>query len=268
VISIQDLGIKFEEFPPKGGSFFAGREKVTYKGSLCASQPVYQKWIFRNLCLTVDPGQSVVLLGPSGSGKSLLLKLIAGLLTPSEGEVRLSSQNISMLFQRNALFDSLTVEENLLFPLREKHRGADQDRTFAYQKVNRLLEAVGLKGSEKNYPDEISGGMQKRLGIARALVIDPEIILYDEPTAGLDPITSKTIAQLIQNLRLQFKTTLVTVTNDIQRAYQMGDQIYLLARGRLIAGGNPKQVQDTSHPELKQFIYGLRQGPLTASESA
>src|SRR4029077_2152636 len=133
-----------------------------------------------------------------------------------------------MLFQKNALFDSFTVEENLLFPLKEVKGVTGR---AAETRAAHFLKAVGLKGSENLYPDEISGGMQKRLGIARALIVEPEIILYDEPTAGLDPITPPTIADLIRDLRKKSGSTLVTVTNDMQRAYQIGDRIFLLAEG-------------------------------------
>lgn len=218
-------------------------------------------WVFRGISFEVEAGKSSVLVGPSGHGKSLLLKIIAGLERPSEGSVALRSKNIGMLFQKNALFDSLTVEENLLFPLKERKgvTGAP-----ARERAAKLLKAVGLKGNESLFPHEISGGMQKRLGIARALIVEPEIILYDEPTAGLDPITSKMIAELIQELRRELSGTLLTVTNDMQRAYQIGDQIYLLAQGRLMAGGTPEQIQGTQDASIRQFIYGLKQGPLTS----
>ncbi len=218
------------------------------------------KWIFRNLNLLVQPQQSVVLIGPSGGGKSILLKMVAGLVDRDEGQIELNSKNIGMLFQKNALFDSFTVEENLLFPLRERMGLIGRK---AKEKAAHFLSEVGLKGSESLYPDEISGGMQKRLGIARALIVEPEIILYDEPTAGLDPITSKTIADLIRQLKMETRSTLLTVTNDMQRAYQLGDQIFLLAQGRLILGGTPQEVQNTSNAGIRQFIYGLKTGPLT-----
>lgn len=218
-------------------------------------------WVFRKLDLSVAARESVVLIGPSGGGKSVLLKMIAGLLEPDEGTIELQSKNIGMLFQRNALFDSFTVEENLLFPMKER---LGLEGRAARDKALRFLKAVGLNGSEHLFPNEISGGMQKRLGIARALVVEPEIILYDEPTAGLDPITSRTIAELIRSLREETKSTLVTVTNDMHRAYQLADRILLLAQGRLIEGGSPAQVQQSGEPMLRQFIYGLTQGPLTS----
>jgi len=218
-------------------------------------------WVFHQISMQVKPQESVVLIGPSGSGKSILLKMIVGLIAADEGSVALGSQNIGMLFQKNALFDSFTVQENLLFPLRERRKITG---TPAKKLAAHFLSAVGLKGCEELYPDEISGGMQKRLGIARALIVQPEIILYDEPTAGLDPITSKTIADLIQDLRCESKSTLLTVTNDMQRAYQLGDRLFLLAQGRLTFGGTPKEVQSTQDPSIRQFIYGLKKGPLTS----
>ena len=218
------------------------------------------RWIFRNVTLRVSEGESVVLIGPSGGGKSVLLKCVAGLIKPDEGRIDLQTENLGMLFQKNALFDSLTVEDNLLFPMKERLglTGAP-----ARERASKFLTAVGLKGNERLFPSEISGGMQKRLGIARALVVKPQVILYDEPTAGLDPITSRSIADLIRELRAQEGSTLLTVTNDMQRAYQIGDRICLLAHGQLTPGGSASQVQETSDPALKQFIYGLPQGPLT-----
>jgi phospholipid/cholesterol/gamma-HCH transport system ATP-binding protein len=211
--------------------------------------------------LHVSDKESVVLVGPSGGGKSVLLKTVAGLLPCDEGKIELGTKNVGMLFQKNALFDSFTCEENLLFPLKERKGviGAEAKRLAA-----QFLESVGLKGTQNLFPDEISGGMQKRLGIARALIVEPELILYDEPTAGLDPITSRTIADLIRELRAKTGSTLLTVTNDMQRAYQLGDRVCLLAQGKLVDGGTPAQVQATQDPAIRQFIYGLRQGPLTS----
>jgi phospholipid/cholesterol/gamma-HCH transport system ATP-binding protein len=222
------------------------------------------RWIFRDVSLTVKARESVALVGPSGAGKSTLLKTVAGLLSPDEGHLTLGSRNVGMLFQKNALFDSLTCEENLLFPLKERMGVIGQK---ARDRAIHFLTEVGLKDSARLYPDEISGGMQKRLGIARALIVEPEVILYDDPTAGLDPITSRKIADLIRKLREEVGSTLLTVTNDMQRAYQIGDRVCLLAQGRLIDGGTPEQIQSTENPAIRQFIYGLKQGPLTSGLS-
>ncbi|MBL7714613.1 MAG: ATP-binding cassette domain-containing protein [Bdellovibrionales bacterium] len=220
----------------------------------------FDRWIFRSLNLSVADGESVVIIGPSGQGKSVLLKMIAGLLPCDEGQIQVPAHHLGMLFQKNALFDSLTVRENLTFPLRER-LGIRGEKAEALSKE--MLSAVGLSGSENLYPDEISGGMQKRLGIARALIVDPEILIFDEPTAGLDPITSKKIADLIRSLKAKKKLTSVTVTNDVHRAYQLGDRIFLLSQGRLLGGLSPEQTQKTEIPEIRQFILGLKQGPLT-----
>ena len=217
-------------------------------------------WLFRGVSLDVPSGSSAALVGPSGSGKSVLLKIVAGRIDSEEGLVETDRAELGMLFQKNALFDSMTVQENLLFPHRERKRieGAP-----ARERAKWFLREVGLAGNEALFPDELSGGMQKRLGIARALIVEPSVILYDEPTAGLDPITSRMIADLIKKLRGDRESTLLTVTNDMQRAYQLGDHVYLLAQGKILGGGTPMEVQNTQDPALRQFIYGLKKGPLT-----
>jgi phospholipid/cholesterol/gamma-HCH transport system ATP-binding protein len=232
VIRIQDLGKKFD-----------------------------RDWLFRLVSIDIPTGASAALVGPSGSGKSILLKIVAGLIEPTEGTIQTHREELGMLFQKNALFDSLTVEENLLFPLKERKGIVGAEAT---KRARWFLKEVGLAGNESLYPDEISGGMQKRLGIARALIVEPKVILYDEPTAGLDPITSRMIADLIRKLRGDREATLLTVTNDMQRAYQLGDRVYLLAQGRVSGGGTPQEIQNTKDPAIRQFIYGLKQGPLTS----
>lgn len=216
--------------------------------------------LFRNLSLSILAGESLALMGPSGSGKSTLLRLIAGLDAPTRGTVTVETKNVGMLFQKNALFDSMSVVENLLFPLKENKGLVGRP---ARVRAEDALEAVGLSAARDLYPDEISGGMQKRLGIARALIVEPELILYDEPTAGLDPVTSRTIAQLILDLKKQSGSTVVTVTNDVQRALQLGSRICMLALGRWIEGGSPDQVRASRDPSIRQFTRGLAKGPLT-----
>lgn len=213
---------------------------------------IRDRCILEHLNLHIAPREAFGIIGPSGAGKSVILRMMAGLLAPSTGSIRVDSRKISMLFQKNALFDSMSLIQNLLVPLSEtcNIRGAEaEDRSME------LLKAVGLDHAAHLHPDEISGGMQKRLGIARALIIEPEVILYDEPTAGLDPITSRSIAELMLGLHEKNKTTLVMVTNDLQRAYQVAHRIAFCHDQHLVDYGSPAEVKTTTDPVLRHFIY-------------
>ncbi len=227
----------------------------------------FQTPVLQRVSFTVERGRSYVILGQSGVGKSVLLKTLASLILPDEGHVRIDSRNVGMLFQKNALFDSLSVHENLEFPLRERMRLPSFDRK---KRVERFLEWVGLAGAGALSPSELSGGMQKRLGIARALIVEPEVLFYDEPTAGLDPITSRVIAELILRLKKEFGTTIVVVTSDVMRAHQMADSIGLLVRkpngAELIQAGTPDEAKASLDPSIQQFLTGRTQGPLTATD--
>ena len=214
--------------------------------------------ILENVNLHVPAQQAFSIIGPSGAGKSILLKIIAGLIPPSRGTVEIRSEKICMLFQKNALFDSFTLLENLLLPLAET---VGIEGNEATDRSMNMLEAVGLAHAAQLYPDEISGGMQKRLGIARALIIEPEFILYDEPTAGLDPITSRSIADLMIELHRKNKTTLIMVTNDLQRAYQVSDQIAFCFAKSLRLLGSPTEVKNTSDQKIRDFIYSNALNP-------
>jgi phospholipid/cholesterol/gamma-HCH transport system ATP-binding protein len=206
-----------------------------------------------------------------------LLKLVAGLVEPQRGRVLIGGKDfrrisrkeraavmrsMGMLFQKNALFDSLTVGENLAFPLRETTGLKEPE---IQEKVREFLAYVELSHARDLFPDEISGGMQKRVGIARALILNPEIILYDDPTAGLDPITSRVIIELIIRLNRQFKTTVLAVTNDMNRAYQMADQIGMVVDHTVILTGDVEATQRNPDPRVQQFIHGALEGPLTAA---
>ena len=233
--------------------------------------------ILDDVSFSVAAGETVVLIGPSGQGKSTLLKLMAGLIKPREGTVAIEGHNfqsmssedrdalakkIGMLFQKNALFDSLTSVENVAFPLREV-AGERANAKMAIAIAEKFLEAVGIAHARDLLPDEISGGMQKRLGIARALALDPQIVFYDDPTAGLDPITSRKIVQLIMDLREKRNSTVVAVTNDMHRAYQLADRIFMVVDKAVIDCGSPQETQNHKDPRVSQFIRGLLQGPLT-----
>ncbi len=231
--------------------------------------------LFQNVNLSIAAGESFVIVGPSGGGKSLILKLFAGLVTPQQGEVLVKGKNLKeldeeerqkimltmgMLFQKNALFDSLRVGENIAFPLAEvQHKSAQEIQ----QKIEYFLKEVGLSHTKDLFPVQMSGGMQKRLGIARALALDPEIILYDDPTAGLDPLTSRKIIDLIIRLQKEKNSTVVAITNDMMRAYQLADRIGVLVDGELLVTGNIEQTKNHQDPRVRQFIRGELEGPLT-----
>ena len=172
-------------------------------------------------------------------------------------------RRMGMLFQKNALFDSLTVLENICFPLREL---TDLSEAEIVSKARVFLEAVGLEQAGDRYPDEISGGMQKRLGIARALALEPEIIFYDDPTAGLDPITSRKIIDLILDLKKKRGSTVVAITNEMARAYQMADTIAMVVEQTVIETGSVEETKRSSESRVKQFIRGDLIGPLTEAE--
>ncbi len=232
--------------------------------------------ILDDITLRVKKGECLVLIGPSGHGKTVLLKTMAGLIKPTSGISKIYDKNwvtlsnkdrqtilkkIGMLFQKNALFDSLTCGENIAFPLRETTNLNESD---IKTKVEFFLDAVGIPHAKNLFPDEISGGMQKRLGIARALALNPEMIFYDDPTAGLDPITSRKIIELIIQLKKERGSTVVAITNDMNRAYQMADRINLICSKELIATGSPEETKRFQDPRVQQFIHGATNGPITA----
>jgi phospholipid/cholesterol/gamma-HCH transport system ATP-binding protein len=235
--------------------------------------------VLSNVSLRIEKGRSYVLVGPSGTGKTVILKIMGGILPPTEGKVLVDGHDLyklhdqdrakimrkmGMLFQKNALFDSLTCGENIAFPLRETTTLGD---SAILDRVNYFLDAVGLSHAINLYPDEISGGMQKRLGIARALALDPEIIFYDDPTAGLDPITSRKIIDLIKDLQKKRGATVVAITNEMNRAYQMADVVGLVVGKSITITGNPAETRAHTDPRVKQFINGELTGPLTKDQT-
>lgn len=231
--------------------------------------------VLKSVDVDVKKGECFVIVGPSGHGKTSLLKTMSGLISPQNGKVfieqqdwltlsnnerSLSLKKMGVLFQRNALFDSLTCLENICFPLRETTRLSEWEIA---KKAEYYLDSVGIIHARDLYPDEISGGMQKRLGIARALALDPEIVFYDDPTAGLDPITSKKIVELILRLKSERNSTVIAVTNDMNRAYQMADRIAMVVDQSLLILGSPEQAKTHADPRVHQFLRGLAEGPLS-----
>ncbi|WP_283818602.1 ATP-binding cassette domain-containing protein [Jatrophihabitans telluris] len=234
--------------------------------------------IWQDVTLTLPPGEISVMLGPSGTGKSVFLKTLVGLLKPDRGSILIRDVNLAkcsehqlyetrklfgVLFQDGALFGSMNLFDNIAFPLREHTRKSESDiRSIVMEK----LEMVGLTGTEKKLPGEISGGMRKRAGLARALVLDPEIILFDEPDSGLDPVRVAYLNQLIVDLNAVTDSTFLIVTHDIGTARTVPDNLGLLFRRELVMFG-PREVLLTSEePVVKQFLNGRREGPIGMSE--
>lgn len=232
--------------------------------------------VLRGVNLRVEKGESVTIIGGSGSGKSVLLKHIIGLLFPDRGRVVVDGQIVNelddnglnelrkkfgMLFQGAALFDSLTVWENVGFGLKQHTNLSD---TAIRKLATEKLALVGLKDVEDKMPSELSGGMKKRVGLARAIAMDPAIILYDEPTTGLDPITADAINDLIIDLRKKLGVTSVAITHDMHSAYKISDRIAMLYKGQIIETGTPDEIKNTTNPIVRQFITGSAVGPITA----
>jgi len=230
--------------------------------------------VLNRLNLMVPRGKITAVIGPSGEGKSVLLKHMIGLMRPDSGQVRVDGENIStmgrdslnrvrekfgMLFQNAALFDSMTVFENVAFPLEEKTRLSPAE---IRDKVHEALSHVGLSGVDRKFPDELSGGMKKRVGLARALLLDPRIILFDEPTTGLDPIICRAIHQLIRDTHSRFGFTAVVVSHEIPEIFDISDYVAMLYRGEIIAAGTPADIQGSTHPVVRQFITGSLEGPI------
>lgn len=233
-------------------------------------------YVLRGVDLTINKGETTVIIGRSGCGKSVLLKLIMGLLKPDEGEILVNGDSVAsmndkqlsrlrqkfgMLFQASALFDSMTVDENVGLGLREHTELAEVE---IRQKVIEKLKMVGLSDIEHEKPAELSGGMKKRVGLARAIAMDPEYVLYDEPTTGLDPIMADVINELIINLRNTISITSIAVTHDIVSAYKIADRIAMLYEGKIIFVGTPEEVKNTDHAVVRQFIEGSAEGPIPA----
>jgi len=232
--------------------------------------------VLRGVNLKIEKGKTFVIIGRSGCGKSVLIKHIIGILKPDKGRILINGRDITklderglnevrkrfgMLFQGAALFDSLTVEENVAFGLR---RHTNLSREEIRRIVNEKLGLVGLARNGFLKPAELSGGMKKRVGLARAIAMDPEIVLYDEPTTGVDPIMADAINGLIIELHDKLKITSIAVTHDMASAYKIADRIAMLYDGKTIEVGTPKEIKNTKNPIVRQFITGAAIGPITA----
>jgi phospholipid/cholesterol/gamma-HCH transport system ATP-binding protein len=230
--------------------------------------------VLKGLDFEVERGEIFVIMGPSGSGKSVLLKHIIGLETPDEGEILIEGESIqtpgvaekyrlAMVFQSGALLNSLTVGENVGLYLSE-HRLRPPDEITRI--VKEKLEIVGLEGQEDRSPSDLSGGMRKRVGIARALVIEPQLILYDEPTSELDPLTAVTIAEEILELNRRIQVTSIVVTHDRELAFGIAGRIALMAGGEILVAGKPEEVRHNAHPQIQEFLTASFNHPIERTQ--
>ena len=230
--------------------------------------------VLRGVNLEIKEGETITIIGGSGCGKSVLLKHIVGLMKPEVGEIEIDGQEITrlgmeelaevqkkfgMLFQGAALFDSLTVGENISFGLRML---TDLDEKEIKRRVSEKLPLVGMEGIEQLMPAELSGGMKKRVALARAIAMNPKYILYDEPSTGLDPIMADVINNLILNLQEKLNITSIVVTHDMVTAYKVSDRIAMLYQGRIEEIGTPEEIKETKNSVVRQFITGSSEGPI------
>lgn len=224
--------------------------------------------VLDNIDLDVYKGETLAVLGPSGTGKSTVLRSMIGLLEPNGGQIFIQGEDVSgldedgwnrlrmkmgMVFQYSALFDFLTVGENVAFGLRQHTDKSDEEIQGI---VTQMLDLVGLPGTQDLYPAELSGGMKKRVGLARAIAVNPEIVLYDEPTAGLDPIMSRNISRLIKKTQEQLHVTSLLVTHDMQSAFYAADRVAMLYEGHIVAIGTAEEMKNSTNPIVKAFIEG------------
>jgi phospholipid/cholesterol/gamma-HCH transport system ATP-binding protein len=233
--------------------------------------------VLRGVTLEIPDGSIYAVIGQSGTGKSVLLKHLIGLMRPDQGEIWIDGTEITsltsralnevrhrfgMLFQSGALFDSMNVYDNVAFPLREKTRLSEAE---IRRKVQERLEQVGLPGTEQKFPSELSGGMRKRVALARALVSEPEILLFDEPTTGLDPIRVNAIHQLIADLHQMLRFTAIVVSHEIPEIFSLATHVAMLHGGAIVAAGAPEEIQSSPNAIVRQFISGSTEGPMTVN---
>jgi phospholipid/cholesterol/gamma-HCH transport system ATP-binding protein len=238
------------------------------------SKAFQERKVIDDVSLDIFPGETFVIMGCSGSGKSTLLRLMNGAIEPDKGKVFIKGKDIygiseeelnqikksfGMLFQYSALLDSLTVEENVALPIKEHTKLAEEIIKII---IKMKLSLVGLRGYEQYYPSQISGGMRKRVGLARAIALDPDIVFYDEPTSGLDPVVGGVIDKLIKDLSTKLLITSVVVTHDMQSVFEIADRVAMVHKGMVVEVGTPGQIRNSTNPYIQQFINGRPEGPI------
>lgn len=231
--------------------------------------------VLKDLSIKIEEGEILALIGMSGYGKSVILKHVVGLLNPDRGSVFVDGKQVNrlkgraladlrsrigFLFQGGALFESMTVFENVAFPLKEK---VGLDKSVIEKKVHNVLDQVGLNGSDSKYPSQLSGGMQKRAALARELVWEPEIMLFDEPTTGLDPIIGHAILNLIEDIHNRMNFTGIIITHELDRVFKIVNKVALLHEGIIIESGRPDDIVSSKNPLVRQFLSGETEGPIS-----
>src|SRR5438270_12296851 len=231
--------------------------------------------VLDDMSIDIDRGEALVIVGGSGAGKSVTLKHVIGLMKPDRGKIVIDGEDIGamkpvelnrfrrkfgMSFQEGALFDSMSVFENIAFPLRRHTKFTEQQ---IGERVDECLDLVHLPGVGSKRPSELSGGMRRRVGFARAISLKPEILLFDEPTTGLDPVISDVIAELIVEMDQTLNTTTVSITHDMRVAFKIADRVAMLHKGHIVEEGTPEEFQRSTNPMVQQFIEGRAEGPMT-----
>jgi len=262
--------------PPSPKSSTKARPVAGHSSPMIAvrslTKKIGQQEILRGVDLEVGTGETLAIIGRSGGGKSVLLKHLVGLMEPDMGEIWIQGQNIigmnerqlgairekvGILFQGGALFDSMTVADNIAFPLRE---AGERDSKVLRSKVADMLEVMEMEGQEEKMPESLSGGMKKRVGLARAIIRRPSCVLYDEPTSGLDPVVADSINRLIRRLQQRFGMTSVVVTHDMKSAFDVADRIAYLHEGRMYFQGTASELQQSTDPLIQDFLLGRSNG--------
>lgn len=227
------------------------------------------KKVLDDISFNVKTGEILAVVGFSGSGKSTILKLISGLIEPDSGSIKTDGGDVAMVFQYSALFDSLNVFDNISFALQERKEYRKKYSNKQIRDiVSKNLKTVGLEGIEDKFPHELSGGMQKRVSFARAIVTEPKIILYDEPTAGLDPVASTIIEDYILSLREETKATAIIVTHQMSTITRCADRVIMLYGGKIVFEGSPEEMLSKNNPYTKQFVSAEIEGPMKITSSS